>query len=139
VLVFAWVEDKVIICDIERRGWCVPSGRVEPGEQSIEAVCREAREEAGILLAGTQYIGFYRIEDHNDIRYADCFAARVRKLQEIETPEESKGRRAVMFEELPSLYHNWSCLTEQVFLYSYEVMQRLDKVRGPCDPPEGQI
>ncbi|HWD41934.1 MAG TPA: NUDIX domain-containing protein, partial [Fimbriimonas sp.] len=46
-LVFPWVEESVVICDIDRRGWCIPSGRVEPHETSLEAAKREAREEAG--------------------------------------------------------------------------------------------
>ncbi|KAA0240222.1 MAG: hypothetical protein EDM74_01705, partial [Armatimonadetes bacterium] len=41
VLVFAWKDDKVVVCDISRRGWSVPSGRVELGETSLEAARRE--------------------------------------------------------------------------------------------------
>lgn len=132
VLLFAWMDDRVVICDIEGRGWCVPSGRVEPGESSICAICREAQEEAGIILAGTQYIGCYRIQDQTEVRWADCFASRVLKFQEIGIPEESRGRKLVKLEELPEIYHNWSCLTEAMFSFSFEVVQRLDKVCGPC-------
>ena len=31
-LVFPWHGDKILLCDIEDRGWCIPSGRVEPFE-----------------------------------------------------------------------------------------------------------
>ena len=134
VLLFAWIEDQTVICDIEGRGWCVPSGRVEPGESSLDAICREAREEAGIILAGTQYIGCYRIQDQTEVRWADCFASQILRFQDIEIPEESKGRRLAKLDELPEIYHDWSCLTEAVFKFSFEVVQRLDKVRGPCQP-----
>ena len=36
VLVFPWQDDRVLICDIEDRGWCIPSGRVEAEETSLE-------------------------------------------------------------------------------------------------------
>ena len=41
-LVFPWEGEQVLLCDIENRGWSIPSGRVEPDESSSEAACREA-------------------------------------------------------------------------------------------------
>ncbi len=125
-LVFPFYEDKVIICDIADRGWCVPSGRVEPGESSFEAVCREAREEAGICLCSVQYIGCYRMSERQAVRWADLFAARVTSFGEIEMTEESLGRKAVSLEELPQVYHLWNDLTAMVFDHAYEIVKRMD-------------
>ncbi len=139
VLLFAWIDGKVVICDIQGRGWCVPSGRVEPGEDSLTAVRREAKEEAGIELADLQYIGCYRIEDRGEVRWGDCFAARICKFTDIGIPEESKGRKAVLIEELPELYHYWNAMTENVFQHSHCVVKRLESVKGPCEAPEGEL
>lgn len=136
VLLFAWRGDEVVVCDILDRGWCVPSGRVEPGEDSLHAVCREAREEAGLCLTGVTYIGCYKIDDRSETRWADCFAARVGELKEIEKPDESLGVRLVKLDKLPCLYHLWNDVTECVFKYSYEVIQRSEKLGiPPCPPP----
>jgi 8-oxo-dGTP diphosphatase len=123
-LVFAWVENRVVICDIVERGWCIPSGRVEPTESSVDAVRREASEEAGAELGWVQYIGCYRITDGVEVNWADCFTARVKNLGEILLPDESRGRQLVTVDELSLVYHLWNDLTARVFEYAYEVLIR---------------
>lgn len=129
VLVFAWLEDRVVICDIEDRGWCIPSGRVEPEEDSLEAAHREAMEEGGVELERVQYIGCYQISERREVRWADCFAARVKNVGEISMKQESREMRLVALEELPALYHLWNPLTEAVFHHSREVVERLGDSR----------
>jgi 8-oxo-dGTP diphosphatase len=126
-LVFAWQGDRVLVCDIDGRGWCIPSGRVEPYETSFEAVRREALEEGGALLECIQYLGCYRISEKREVRWADCFAARVHELVEITMQEESKGRKLVTPDELPGLYHLWNPLTEMLFDLSREVVERQER------------
>lgn len=123
-LVFPWQEDRVLICDIEGRGWCIPSGRVEPDETSLDAARRECMEEGGATLTDLEYIGCYQICERRELRWADCFAAKVDELGEIGVPEESKDRRLVKLSELPELYHVWNPLTEMVFELSREVVAR---------------
>ena len=128
-LVFAWQEDRVVICDIEDRGWCIPSGRVEADETSFEAAHREAMEEGGVELERLQYIGCYQISERREVRWADCFAAKVKNVGEISMKEESLGMRLVTIDELPGIYHLWNPLTEAVFHYSHEVVARLSDHR----------
>jgi 8-oxo-dGTP diphosphatase len=116
--------DHVLVCDIDGRGWCIPSGRVEPAETSIDAAKREALEEAGAVLTDIDYIGCYHITEKREVRWADCYVARVTHLEEIRMPEESKGVRLVRLEELPCLYHLWNPLTQMVFEHSREVVLR---------------
>ena len=123
-MVFPWKEGKILLANIEGRGWCIPSGRLEPGETSLQAIHREAQEEAGALLDQVQYIGCYHIKERNDIRWADCYVACVSELVEIGMQEESIGREFFEFEQLPEIYHLWNPLTEQVFLHSREVLDR---------------
>lgn len=128
----------MIVCDIQNRGWCIPSGRVEPGEDSLTAIRREALEEAGIEVLDLQYIGCYRIEDRGEIRWGDCFAGRVCRLGAIGIPEESLGRKAVAMSELPEMYHFWNDLAQNVFEHSKAIVDRLESVKGPCNP-EGEV
>jgi 8-oxo-dGTP diphosphatase len=123
-LVFPWHEGKVLLCDIDGRGWCIPSGRVEPNETSLEAVKREALEEAGAILCGIQYIGCYLVSERRETRWIDCYAARIQDLVEIGMKEESLGRRFAAPEELAELYHLWTPLTKMVFEHSLEVLLR---------------
>src|SRR5689334_55132 len=98
VLVFAWLDDRVVICDIEDRGWCIPSGRVEPMETSMEAAHREALEEGGVELERLQYIGCYQISERREVRWADCYAAKVKSIGEISMKEESLGMKLATVE-----------------------------------------
>jgi 8-oxo-dGTP diphosphatase len=125
-LVFPWYQDKILLCDIEDRGWCIPSGRVEPDESSWEAALREAQEEAGAILSEMQYIGCYRITERREVRWADVFVARVVKLVELNPEFESRGRRMVTLAELPEIYHQWNDLTYEVFCHSRAVLDRHD-------------
>ena len=124
-LVFCWHEEKVLLCDIEDRGWCIPSGRVEPFEEPLEAARREAVEEAGAILRDIQYLGCYRVTERRELRWLDVFVAEVDSLCEIQCPEESRGRQLVTTDQLPEIYYNWSPLIAEVFEYSQEVMKRL--------------
>lgn len=136
-LVFPWIEERVVVCNIADRGWCIPSGRVEPGESSVEAVRREALEEGGIELIQIQYIGFYKIETRDEAKYADCFTARVSKTLEIGMKNESLGRKLVSIDQLPGLYHLWNDLTEQVFHHALAITKRCDAFSdGECPPCE---
>jgi 8-oxo-dGTP pyrophosphatase MutT (NUDIX family) len=40
-------------------GWSLPAGAIEPGESPEEAICREVREETGILVQPREIIGVY--------------------------------------------------------------------------------
>jgi 8-oxo-dGTP diphosphatase len=126
-LVFPWVGEKIVVCDIMDRGWSIPSGRVEPNETSLEAVKREAVEEAGAVLCNVQYIGCYHITERRETRWADCYVAQVAEFVEIGMQEESRGRRVVSLEELPEIYHLWNPLTQMVFDHSREVLERMLK------------
>jgi 8-oxo-dGTP diphosphatase len=124
-LVFPWKDaDHVVLADIDGRGWCIPSGRVEPDETSAEAARREALEEAGAVLGTIDYLGCYHITERREVRWADVYVSDVLDLVEIGIPEESHGMRLATMEELPTIYHLWNELTERVFLHSREVLAR---------------
>ena len=127
-LVFPWKNDEVLICDIEDRGWCIPSGRVEPEETSCEAAIREAQEEAGADLKEVHYIGCYRVTQRGDVRWIDVYAANVSGLNDLDPQFESLDRKFVSLADLPETYHLWNPLIEAVFKHSKKVLERHEKI-----------
>lgn len=43
-------SNEVLLIRHHKRGWEIPQGRVEEGENLVAAVCREVREEAGVEI-----------------------------------------------------------------------------------------
>ena len=129
-LVFPWRDDQVLICNIEDRGWCVPSGRVEPNECSLQAAIREAKEEAGADLKDIHYIGCYRVSQRDEVRWVDIYAANVVGLTDLDPQFESIGRKFVTLDELPEIYHLWNPLTESLFKHSKCVLDRHEATKG---------
>ncbi|MBI1755945.1 MAG: NUDIX domain-containing protein [Fimbriimonas ginsengisoli] len=118
MLVFAWLGERVLVCDIEGRGWTVPSGRVEPGETPLAAAERELAEEGAARLESWTRIGCYRIGTGRAARWAECFAGRVTEMGQPAPGGESRAGRLVALDDLPSMYSLWNPLTEQVFRHS---------------------
>ena len=118
VLVFGWDGNQVLVANIVGRGWCIPSGRVEPGETPVQAAIRESREEAGAELSEIVPIGCYEIWDGEITRWADCFNAQVTNFTEITVPNESLGIMMLSLENLPDVYYAWNPLMEAVFKHA---------------------
>jgi 8-oxo-dGTP diphosphatase len=43
--------------DGKSNGWCIPGGKVEPGETTLEGAIRETFEETGIKVSDLIYVG----------------------------------------------------------------------------------
>jgi 8-oxo-dGTP diphosphatase len=123
-LVFPWRCDELLICNIEDRGWCIPSGRVEPHEDSQTAGRREAQEEAGAVLGPLIYIGAYKIKERTEVRWAEAYTAEVLSLTDLDPQFESTGRQFVKREDLEEIYYCWNELTEMVFDHSKARLER---------------
>lgn len=132
VFIYPWVNENIVLCDIESRGWCIPGGRVEPYETSSQAAHREALEEAGAILDRIQYIGCFKMTDNtlrkSQVRWADAYTAKVKNLVPINPNFESKGRKLLTLEEIPNIYYQWNQLSQEVFKYSKEVLARMNNI-----------
>lgn len=124
-LVFPFYGDRIALADIGGRGWCIPSGHIEPGETTEEAVRREAYEEAGLTLGTVLYIGYFLLTDGDtgETRRAPTFIASVTGIGPIPDGSESRGMQLVGEEDISSLYFSWDALLASVFAYAVEEKQ----------------
>ncbi len=125
VIAFAWTGDRFLLANIAGRGWCTPSGRVEPGESASDAAVRETSEEAGASLIDPIPLGVYQLrqKDGSDTLVAACvgFAPR---WDPAKAGSESVGVGAFTPGKLSSVYYRWDDLLEAVFALAREVAER---------------
>lgn len=70
-LIFDADRKKILLTKRTDNGrWCLPSGRMEPGESIEEACTREVLEETGLVVTLPRLIGLYS-NPHQLIEYAD--------------------------------------------------------------------
>jgi ADP-ribose pyrophosphatase YjhB (NUDIX family) len=51
---------EILLMDrVDRGGWCLPCGWIEPNERPVDTVVREVREETGLEVKVTQLIGIF--------------------------------------------------------------------------------
>lgn len=126
-LVFPFYGDRVVLADIVARGWCIPSGHIEPGETAEEAVRREASEEAGITLGQAAFLGWFILTDAatGAVRHAPTYIAEVRTLGGPVVAAESRGAQLVNVEDVAGLYFSWDALLAAVFEYAYAAKGQL--------------
>ena len=124
-LVFPFYGDRVVLADITTRGWCIPSGHLEPGETAEEAVRRESIEEAGAVLGKVAYLGYFVLTDTttNIVRHAPTFIASVTAIGAIPDGTESRGSQLAEVEDVAALYFAWDELLAAVFALAYAKKQ----------------
>ncbi len=70
-VIFDTQRQKILLTQRQDNGrWCLPGGRMEPGENVVEACVREVREETGLEVQVQRLIGVYS-SPHLAIEYAD--------------------------------------------------------------------
>lgn len=125
VVVFIGCPEGFVLGDIPGRGWCVPSGRLEPGETPQAAAVRETREEIGAVPERLREIGYYiMVTDDGESLYVPAFVGTVRSFGDIPPGSESRGVRCFRREELPNVYWRWDPLLERMFEYAEQELRR---------------
>jgi 8-oxo-dGTP pyrophosphatase MutT (NUDIX family) len=65
VVIFDPPREKILLTRrADNNRWCLPGGRMEPGESAAEAAQREAWEETGLRVAVTRLVGIYTNPHH---------------------------------------------------------------------------
>jgi len=115
-------QGRFLLAHIDGRGYCAPSGHIEPSETAEQAARREAYEETGAVINALELIGFYRLLpcslDESGECIAPVFLAQIDRLEPVPNGSESRGVRWATLEEMPQLYCQWSPLLEAVFRYA---------------------
>lgn len=94
-------ERRLLLARHRRRGWELPGGKIERGEDAETAARREAREEAGCELGAMRLLGAYAVVDGEAEGSASLpphvkavFVARVRALRVAPLTRETSEWRA---------------------------------------------
>lgn len=120
---------RYLLAHIRGRGYCAPSGHIEPSESLEAAARREAYEESGAVLKHLYLLGHYLLAPCSVGEPEPCsapvFLAQAARLEPLSPDSESQGVRWAHIQEMPTLYYDWSPLTEAVFRYAEERRQTL--------------
>jgi 8-oxo-dGTP diphosphatase len=144
VLAIVYYGDKVVLADIEGRGFCIPSDKTEDGETIDQALEREVYEETGARLDPRQrrLIGCYRLESRKTrpssqprLRYCPVFIAEARGFEAIPAGSESRGLFLAQVEDLADLYYTWDDLMAAVFDHA----ERLRHTLLPSGTPLSEL
>ena len=107
------------------RGYCIPSGRIEPGEALDAAAEREVWEETGGRLAPDRrrLIGCYRLVSRagpspESVRWCPVFVAEALGFEPIPAGSEFQGLFLAAIEDVADLYFTWDPLMAAVFAYA---------------------
>lgn len=121
VVVFAVSGRRFLLGQVPR-GWCTPSGHVEPGETPEEAARRECYEETGAAVDGVRRIGDFVVRTRQGaVSCAAVFVARVAAQGAIPPDSEAKSARWFHLTEVPAIYWRWDPLMDAMFRYAADV------------------
>ncbi|MCX6361843.1 MAG: NUDIX hydrolase [Armatimonadetes bacterium] len=130
VVVFAWRQGRFVLGRVPR-GWCTPSGRLEPGETDLAAAYRETYEEVGATLAAVERLGVYELGSADGVSEVPAFVGIVAKLGAIPDGSESSGATEVAPRDVCGLYWRWDPLMAAMFRLAVEASNALERrVRG---------
>lgn len=125
VVVFPFYGDLVVLAEIVKRGWCIPSGHIEPGELPAAAAHRESMEEAGIELGPLTRLGaFVLTAADGTAGAANAYIATVTKMHDAPTGSDSLGRALFRVEDVSETYYHWDELLDAAFTYAWTRAQK---------------
>ncbi|MBM3493435.1 MAG: NUDIX hydrolase [Armatimonadetes bacterium] len=125
VVVFVTDGERFVLARVPR-GWCTPSGHVDPNEAPEEAAIREVWEEIGATVRRLRRIGDFvtRRPDGATARAA-VYHAILGALGPIPADSESAGAALFGIAEIPGAYWRWDPLMDRMFEYALQCARRL--------------
>lgn len=124
---FLFHEDRLLLTNLNSRGWDIPGGHLESGEGPFDAMKRELYEETGATVSHAELIGYEKILLHAPCPeeypypYPDSYQVfywgTLESLNWVDNQDETKGIGFVSFEEamqIPCVVNN-RALYEEAF------------------------
>ena len=121
---FCFLDGKVLVCEIDNRGWSIPGGHLLDGETPADCLEREIREEACAEVDRALLVGFL-VADHSiNPHYAGSyptksalamFAVTLGELRPYVPASESRSRKLVAPDALPSVHHQWDPVLDEAY------------------------
>lgn len=120
---FCFHEDKVVMVNLESRGWDFPGGHMEAGETPEGCFAREAMEEA--CISGTaRILGYILVDNRNDpthdsSKYPDVgcqvyYRMDVEEFLPFVQDFESSERALFPAEEVPAKHESWNIINQEI-------------------------
>lgn len=114
-LALAFQGDRILMTNLNARGWDIPGGHLETGESPEIALCREVMEETGAALSDVRLLGYQHIRllspcppnyryPYPD-SYQTLFLATVAELPTFTPTDETRERALFTTEE--ALHLRW--------------------------------
>ena len=129
-LAVAFAGDRLLMTNLRSRGWDIPGGHVELGEQPEESVRREVYEEAGARLGSMRLLGYQRLRLLGPqpagyrYPYPDCYQAfywaQVTSLETFLPTAETQGR--ALFSPLEARTLSWVQLNQELYEAALELV-----------------
>lgn len=112
-------DNKILLCekypfDDTVTGWCLPGGKVEKGEQLVDALKREIKEEVGLIVTN---VWFFTLQENKKF-YINFFWCKVEGDIKLNT-NELKSCKYFSIDELPDTLLP---ITKKVLLYNSELI-----------------
>ncbi len=88
--------------------WCIPGGHLSPGESVLDAAVREAREETGLGVQITNFVGLYSLPHKWEKGSCEIILqGKVSSGKLVRVTEETIDARYFSIDELPSDLVGW--------------------------------
>jgi 8-oxo-dGTP diphosphatase len=131
---FCFFNEKLLLVDLENRGWDFPGGHLEAHEHPELAFKREAMEE-GYVEGECQFLGAVEV-DHQEnpnwdetspypiVGYQMFYRMDITKLHNFEGKHESMQRILIDTSEVETYYKDWPSMYQTILEHSKQLVNK---------------